>query len=107
MVTHDVDEALRRAITGKRLVRFRFHGCLRVAEPHDYGVRNGAVQLLVYQVGGESRSGKLPNWRWIIVSEMSALEVLEQTFAGGRDVPSGGHAKWDELYLRVAGRGRV
>jgi hypothetical protein len=107
MVTPEVDEALRRAITGKRLVRFQFHGCVRVAEPHDYGVRNGAVQLLIYQVGGESRSGKLPNWRWIIVSEMSGLEVLEQTFAGGREAPSGGHAKWDELYLRVAGRGRA
>ncbi len=106
-MTRQTDEAIRRAITGKRLVRFQFHGCLRVAEPHDYGVRNGAVQLLVYQVGGESRSGQLPNWRWIVVDEMTGLEVLEQTFPGGRDVPSGAHSKWDELYLRVVGQGRA
>jgi hypothetical protein len=107
MVSGEIDAALRRAITGKRLVRFRFHGCVRVAEPHDYGVRNGAVQLLIYQVGGESRSGKLPDWRWIAVAQIAALEVLDETFPGGRDAPSGGHAKWDELYLRVAPRGRA
>jgi hypothetical protein len=105
-VNRQTDEAIRRAITGRRLVRFQFHGCLRVAEPHDYGVRSGAAQLLVYQVGGESRSGKLPNWRWIVVDELTALEVLDQTFPGGRDAPSGGHSKWDELYLRVVGQGR-
>jgi hypothetical protein len=37
---------------------------------------------------------------------VTALEVLEQTFPGGRDVPSGAHSKWDELYLRV-GQGRA
>jgi hypothetical protein len=106
-VTRQTDEAIRRAIGGRRLIRFQFHGCLRVAEPHDFGVRNGAVQLLVYQVGGESRSGKLPNWRWIAVDELTALEVLEQRFPGGRAAPSGAHSQWDELYLRVSGRGRA
>lgn len=40
---------------------------MRIAEPHDYGIRDGVAQLLVFQVGGESRSGTLPNWRWVVL----------------------------------------
>jgi hypothetical protein len=100
----EVDALLRQAIGERRLVRFSYRACLRVAEPHDYGVRGGVEQLLAYQVGGESRSGRLPSWRWIVVSEMSGLEVLETRFAGGRGSPSGAHSRWDELYVRVAPR---
>jgi hypothetical protein len=97
----ETDALIRLAITSKRLVRFEFHGCVRVAEPHDYGVRGGAEQLFVYQIGGESRSGTLPGWRWILVRDIADLELLEQTFPGGREAPSGSHSKWDEVYLRV------
>src|ERR1700722_7439303 len=93
------DALLRAAIAERRLVRFTFHGCARVAEPHDYGLRGGVAQLLAFQVGGESRTGKLPGWRWIVVSEMSRLEVLDQTFAGGRDAPTGAHSRWDRLFV--------
>ena len=103
-VAAETDALLRRAIAERRLVRFVFHGAERVAEPHDYGVRNATVQLLVYQIGGKSRSGKLPNWRWIVVGEMSGLEVLEKTFAGGR--PTATHSRWDQLFARVAPGGR-
>jgi hypothetical protein len=98
----DTDAMIRRAIVERRLVRFSYHGCVRVAEPHDYGLRRGAEQLLVYQVAGESRSGKLPSWRRVAIAEMSGFELLDRTFAGGREVPSGVHSQWDELYLRVA-----
>jgi hypothetical protein len=102
----ETDELIRLAILGKRLVRFTSHGCARVAEPHDYGMRGGADQLLVYQVGGHSRSGKLPDWRRIGVRDIVGLEVLDETFPGGRETPSGGHSQWDQLYLRVGPRGR-
>lgn len=85
-------------------MRFSSHGCVRVAEPHDYGVRRGVEQLLVYQLRGQSRSGRLPNWRFIVVSEMADIEVLDDRFPGGREAPSGEHARWDQLYLRVAPR---
>jgi hypothetical protein len=101
--TGSTDRAIRKAITEKRLIEFSLHGLLRVAEPHDYGLRNGSDQLLVYQVGGKSRSGGLPNWRWVKVAEMSELKLLKATFEGNREAPSGRHSAWDELYLRVAG----
>ena len=98
----ETDALIRRAIGERRLVRFSYHGRLRIAEPHDYGTRGGAEQLLVYQVAGESRSGRLPSWRRVAIAEMSGLTLLERTFAGGREVPSGAHSRWDELFLRVA-----
>ncbi len=96
------DDALIRAAIGqRRLVQFSLHGCLRIAEPHDYGIRDGVAQLLVYQVGGESKSGKLPNWRWVVLSQASGFALLGQTFPGGRVAPSRNHARWQQLFLRV------
>ena len=102
MTAGETDALIRSAIADKRLVRFSSDGCVRVAEPHDYGIRKGAVQLLVFQLGGESRSGKLPDWRWILASKMSGVELLDERFPGGRAVPTGMHSPWDQLFARVA-----
>lgn len=96
------DEAIRRAITERRLIQFTLDGGARVAEPHDYGVRKGKAQLLVFQVSGASRSGRLPDWRWVDLSRATDFQVLDSSFAGGRNVPSGKHAGWEQLFLRVA-----
>jgi len=90
------------AIGRRRLIRFEYHKLPRVAEPHDYGVINGVEQLLVYQVGGESRSKKLPDWRLVRVAEVKQLRILDKRFPGGRPVPSGKHKKWDLILARVA-----
>ena len=97
--THDL---LIQAIKQKRLIRFVYQGKKRIAEPHDYGMQKGSVRLLSYQVAGESSSGRLPDWRWLDVPKMSNVELLEEKFAGNRDVPSGQHHSWDKLYARVA-----
>jgi hypothetical protein len=96
MITKD-DELIRLAMTQRRLIQFSLNGRLRVAEPHDYGVRNGVPQLLVYQVAGDSRSGKLPNWRWVVLSHMLGLEVLDPMFRGRAHA----EPEWDRLFLRV------
>jgi hypothetical protein len=102
-MTPDDDARLRFAIAHRRLVRFTLRGRPRIAEPHDYGVIDGDERLLAYQVAGETSPGKkLPGWRWVRLAEASAFEVLEATFPGGREAPSGKHAKWDRLFLRVA-----
>ena len=99
-----IDELLRRAINEKKLIQFTYQGKRRVAEPHDYGIQNGAVRLLSYQIGGASHSGRLPDWRWIEVPGISDLEILGKTFAGNRPVPSGKHHAWDQVFARVSGR---
>ena len=100
----DVDRLLRAAIVEKRLVSFTLHGLPRRAEPHDYGLINGAVKLFFYQVGGRSRSGRPIGWRWAVVSEISDLAILDDTFHGSRPSPSGHHIRWDALYATVSRR---
>jgi hypothetical protein len=97
------DALISRAISERRLIRFEVDGLVRVAEPHDYGIRKDVPQLLAYQTGGQSKSGRLPNWRWFVVTRMSNLEILPQGFAGGRPAPSGKHSAWQQLFLRVEG----
>jgi hypothetical protein len=95
-----VDEILRTAIEHRRLIRLLYLNKDRIVEPHDYGVHQGTVKLLAYQVGGSS-SGRLPNWRWMQVDLISDIRLLDQTFPGGRPTPSGKHQKWDKLFIRV------
>src|SRR5688500_19022904 len=101
MLDAETNRLVRQAIRERRLVRFELHGLVRIAEPHDYGVKNNTPQLLVYQVGGASRSGRLPNWRRINLLEVSGLTILDQRFGGGRSTPTGKHSEWDELLMRV------
>ena len=97
----EVDRLLREAIEGRRLIRFVLDGLVRVAEPHDYGALGELDRVLVYQVGGKSRSGGLPNWRLVTVEKMSQLEVLDRTFVGPRETPTGRRHHWDRLYASV------
>src|SRR5580765_8158239 len=94
-------ELILRAIRYRHLIRLRYGGKDRIVEPHDYGIQNGVVRLLAYEVGGTS-TGRLPNWRWFDINQMSDLQLLDEGFAGGRSVPSGKHHTWDQLFLRVA-----
>lgn len=97
----EVDQIVRRAITERRLIRFWLDGHERIAEPHDYGIRKDAVHVLVYQVGGSSKSGDLPDWRWVRLARATGFELLDRRFAGGREREVGRHADWDRLFLRV------
>ena len=95
-----LDKLLRTAIEQKRLLQLRYGNKDRIVEPHDYGEHNRVVKLLAYQVGGSS-NGPLPNWRWMDAGLISDVQLLDQTFPGGRPTPSGKHHKWDKLFLRV------
>jgi hypothetical protein len=99
-VAAKVDELLRSAIEQRRLIQLVYKEKQRIVEPHDYGVHNGSVKLLGYQVGGVS-SGPLPDWRWMEVNLISDVVLLNRTFPGGRPSPSGKHHQWDQLFLRV------
>jgi hypothetical protein len=97
-----IDHLLRVAIAQKRLVTFTLMGLTRRAEPHDYGIVHGAARLFFYQVGGQSRSGPPRGWRWARVSDISNLEVLDETFTGTRPAISGRHVHWGPAHgLRV------
>ena len=99
-VPQPIDHLLRTAITQRRQIRFWYDGKERIAEPHDYGIQSGAPRLLVYQIAGQSNSGRLPAWRLVDLAGMSGLEILDRTFPGGRPA-SGRRHKWDQLFIRV------
>lgn len=97
-----MDDEIVRAIKEKRLVSFQYHGYQRVAEPHIFGRNNGIKQILVFQVSGGSKSGKLPNWRRVDLPEITGFTVLQDTFPGKRPNPSGEHSVWDEKFIIVS-----
>jgi hypothetical protein len=88
------------AIEQRRIIRLVYHTKVRIVEPHDHGILNGSVQLLAYQIGGSS-SRPLPNWLLMKTDEIDEIQLLDQTFPGGRPTPSGRHVTWDELFIRV------
>jgi hypothetical protein len=94
------DELIRRAIRERRLIEFMLHGLQRVAEPHVYGAYRGTTQLLIYQVRGQSRSGGLPDWRRVDVSEMRNALLSDERFATPR-VTGRGLTEWDLVFARV------
>lgn len=88
------------AIEQTRIIRLVYHHKERILEPHDHGILNGSVQLLGYQFAGSS-SRPLPNWLLMKTDEISDVELLDQTFPGGRPTATGHHIKWDKLFIRV------
>jgi hypothetical protein len=97
-----LDEQLRAAIAGKRLVQLRYHGDRRLV-PHDYGVNNGIERWLVYQRRGVSRSATRSaiGWRLLEVAQIEDCRILDETFGGSRGEPQQKHMEWDVLYARV------
>jgi hypothetical protein len=100
----ETDRLLRAAIDERRLVAFTLKGLSRRAEPHDYGILNGAAKLFFYQVGGYSQSGRPTGWRWALIHEIQDLRVLDVHFPGPRSTPSQHHTQWDLLIASVSRR---
>src|SRR2546428_11313187 len=98
------DQLLCTAIAERRLVTFTLDGFPRIAEPHDYGIIDGIARLFFYQIGGESRSGRPIGWRWGVLSRISKLNILRDSFPGPRPAPSGRHIHWDMLIASVSPR---
>ncbi len=97
----NIDNVIRTAISNKNIIEFTHHGYNRTAEPHVYGVYNGRRQILVYQIGGQTASDGLPDWRRINVDEVSSIEITQQNFSGSRPTPSGEHSRFDEILAVV------
>lgn len=93
------------AIGERRLLAFSSKQCGRIAEPHDYGVKDGVRKLLYYQVGGRSNSDPPTGWRWADTDELTGARMLEESFPGPRPAPTGRHVTWDKLFASVSEKG--
>jgi hypothetical protein len=96
-----MDALIRQAISERRLVQFMYQGYTRIGEPHVYGRNDGVSQLLIYQTGGGSRSGRLPDWRRCDLPQITAFQLMNETFPGSRPNPSGRHSAWDQTFAIV------
>lgn len=94
-----LDLLIRMAIAHRRIVDLVYDDRRKQVEPHDYGLRKGEAQLLVYQRSGESRSPEPTGWRTLRVASISDFHVKEETFPGRR--PADRHIEWDRLFARV------
>src|SRR5712691_13164904 len=100
MKKSNVDERLRFAIAHKRLIEVSYKGRLRIAEPHDFGIKNGSPKLLIYQIqsAGSGPKQRESGWRLLDVAKIDACIVSEDTFPGSRVEASRRHMVWDELF---------
>ena len=97
-----IHDDLVRAINEKRVIQFVYKTPgRRLAEPHDYGVKKGVYKLLVFQVGGASRSRAPHGWKDLDVEDIRDFEVLERHFPGSRADAHQHHGVWDVLFARV------
>jgi bifunctional DNA-binding transcriptional regulator/antitoxin component of YhaV-PrlF toxin-antitoxin module len=96
-----LDLLIRMAIAHRRIVDLVYDNRRKQVEPHDYGIRNGQPQLLVYQRAGESRSNDPIGWRSLKLSSISDFHVKEETFPGRRPADPDRRIVWDRLFTRV------
>jgi hypothetical protein len=94
----EIENSIRSAILGKKVVEFDYHGYHRIAEIHIFGIHNGEIKIQVYQIRGETSSGGLPEWRTMEISQISKLEITNKTFAP-RLSPTGEPNAFDEVFL--------
>lgn len=78
--TTNIRDLIKTAITNKKLIGFTCKRQHIIAEPHAYGLKNGKIQLLVYQIDGYTKSGNMPRWRGVSPEEMSNLILLNKEF---------------------------
>ena len=89
--------AIRSAIEKRQVVEFSYKGHIRIAEPHIYGIKNEKRQLLVYQIGGGTSSGGIPDWRRLNIDEISGFKVTDQTFVPRPELKQGDRGDWDVI----------
>lgn len=89
------------AVRDHLILEFTYHGLPRTVEPHTYGAgREGDEILVGYQVGGHTKSGKIPFWRNFTVVDIRGLIVTEQRFSPTRP----GYNRQDDRFQQIFAR---
>jgi hypothetical protein len=85
MEATELREQLCAAIRRRSLVMFEYGDLIRVVEPHRFGVNSAGHEMLSgWLRAGYSRSDPAGGWRNYLLSDVSALQVLDAPFAGTR-----------------------
>jgi len=85
MEATELREQLCAAIRRRSLVMFEYGDLIRVVEPHRFGVNSAGHEMLSgWLRAGYSRSDPAGGWRNYLLSDISAVQVLDAPFAGTR-----------------------
>lgn len=77
-----MNQIIIQAIKMRTKLTFSYHGHPRQVDPYIYGIdTKGHIALLVYQTGGSSASGRIPEWRIFHESGISQLRSAGTQFA--------------------------
>ena len=85
MEATELREQLCAAIRRRSLVMFEYGDLIRVVEPHRFGINSAGHEMLSgWLRAGYSRSDPAGGWRNYLLSDVSAMQVLDAPFAGTR-----------------------
>ena len=102
MEATELREQLCAAIRRRSLVMFEYGDLIRVVEPHRFGVNSAGHEMLSgWLRAGYSRSDPAGGWRNYLVSDVSALQVLDAPFAGTRPGYTAHDARMREVYCQL------
>jgi len=98
----ELQEQLCAAIRRRSLVMFEYGDLIRVVEPHRFGVNSAGHEMLSgWLRAGYSRSDPAGGWRNYLLSDVSALQVLDAPFAGTRPGYAVHDARMREVYCEL------
>lgn len=71
-----MEDMLKKAIRNRQVISFEYEGKTRIVYPTKIGtLHNNNYAIEGYQVGGFSKSGKMPPWRLYTVGEIKNLQL--------------------------------
>jgi hypothetical protein len=98
----ELREQLCAAIRRRSLVMFEYGDLIRVVEPHRFGINSAGHEMLSgWLRAGYSRSDPAGGWRNYLLSDVSALQVLDAPFAGTRPGYTGHDPRMRETYCEL------
>ena len=90
------------AINNRRVLYLFYGGHLRTVEPHAYGLsRAGNPVLRCYQTSGGSRSGGIPDWRLMALSDISDVRETGDMFSSARPGYRRGDKGMTHIYAQL------
>ena len=98
----ELRELLCAAIRRRSLVMFEYGDLIRVVEPHRFGINSAGHEMLSgWLRAGYCRSDPAGGWRNYLLSDVSALQVLDAPFAGTRPGYAAHDVRMREVYCEL------
>ena len=102
MEATELREQLCAAIRRRSLVMFEYGDLIRVVEPHRFGINSAGHEMLSgWLRAGYSRSDPAGGWRNYLLSDVSALQVLDAPFAGTRPGYTANDPRMREVHCQL------